>query len=37
MYIKVEGKHVITMVNDKVITDYTEPEGAVAPKGHPGR
>ena len=37
MYIKVEGKHVITKVNDKVIVDYTEPEGAVAPKGHPGR
>ena len=26
MTIKVEGKHVITMVNDKVITDYTEEE-----------
>jgi hypothetical protein len=37
MYIKVEGKHVITMVDDKVIIDYIEPEGAVAPKGHPGR
>jgi hypothetical protein len=24
MYIKVEGKHVITKVNDKVISDYTE-------------
>ena len=28
MTIKVEGKHVITMVNDKVITDYTEEENA---------
>ena len=26
MTIKVEGKHVITKVNDKVITDYTEEE-----------
>ncbi|MFT4550490.1 MAG: hypothetical protein ACI8XO_001772 [Verrucomicrobiales bacterium] len=25
-YIKVEGKHVIIKINDKVITDYTEPE-----------
>ena len=28
MTIKVEGKHVITKVNDKVITDYTEEENA---------
>jgi hypothetical protein len=33
----VEGKHVVTKVDGKVIVDYTEPEGAVAPKGHPGR
>ena len=26
MTIKVEGKHIVTMVNDKVITDYTEEE-----------
>ncbi len=26
LYIKVEGKHVITKVNDKVISDYTEEE-----------
>jgi hypothetical protein len=26
--IKVEGKHIVTKVNDKVITDYTEEEGA---------
>ena len=37
LYIKVEGKHVITKINDKTIVDYTEPEGTTAPKGHPGR
>jgi hypothetical protein len=37
LYIKVEGKHVITKVNNTVVVDYTEPENAVAPKGHPGR
>jgi len=37
LYIKVEGKHVITKINDKTIVDWTEPEGAGAPKGHPGR
>ncbi len=26
-YIKVEGKRVIIMINDKVVVDYTEPEG----------
>ena len=35
--IKVEGKHVVTKVNDKVITDWTEPEGFEPPKGHAGR
>jgi hypothetical protein len=28
--IKVEGKHVIVSINDKVVTDYTEPEGKKA-------
>ena len=26
LYIKVDGKHVITKVNDKVIVDWTQPE-----------
>lgn len=33
----VKGKRVVTKVDGKVIIDYTEPEKAVAPKGHPGR
>ncbi len=37
LYIKVEGKRVITKVNDHTVVDYTEPENATAPKGHPGR
>jgi hypothetical protein len=37
LYIKVEGKHVITKVNDKVIVDYTEPEGFQPKPNHPGR
>jgi hypothetical protein len=37
LYIKVEGKHVITKINDKTIVDWTEPEGAAAPNGHAGR
>ena len=36
-YIKVEGKHVITKVNDIVVTDWTQPDGFVPPEGHPGR
>ncbi|MCC6287783.1 MAG: DUF1080 domain-containing protein [Chitinophagaceae bacterium] len=35
--IRVEGKHVITKINGQTIIDWTEPENAVAPKGHPGR
>ncbi|HRO45224.1 DUF1080 domain-containing protein [Agriterribacter sp.] len=35
--IRVEGKHVITRINGQTIIDWTEPENAVAPKGHPGR
>ncbi|MBS1749909.1 MAG: DUF1080 domain-containing protein [Bacteroidetes bacterium] len=37
LYIKVEGKHVITKINGQIVTDWTEPDGALAPKGHPGR
>jgi hypothetical protein len=36
-YIKVEGKHVITKINDIVVTDWTQPDGFVPPEGHPGR
>lgn len=35
--IRVEGRHVITKINGQTIVDWTEPENAVAPKGHPGR
>lgn len=37
LYIKVEGKHVITKINNTVVTDWTQPDGFVPPKGHPGR
>ena len=37
MEVIVEGKHVVTKVDGKVIIDYTEPENVQAPKGHPGR
>jgi hypothetical protein len=37
MSIRVEGKHVVTKINDKTIVDWTEPGGAAAPKGHTGR
>ncbi len=30
-YIKVEGKHVIIKINDKVVVDYTEPENVQRP------
>jgi len=36
-YIKVVGKHVIIKINNKQVLDYTEPENAKAPDGHPGR
>lgn len=35
--IRVEGKHVVTMVNDKVVTDYTEPADFQPTPRHPGR
>lgn len=37
LYIKVVGKHVITKINGQTVTEWTEPEGATAPEGHPGR
>ena len=37
LYIKVEGKNVVTKINGQTITDWTEPDGAKAPEGHPGR
>jgi hypothetical protein len=37
LYIKVEGKHVITKINNTVVTDWTQPHGFVPPKGHSGR
>ncbi len=37
MEIKVEGKHIVTKVDGKVISDFTEPEGWVPPKGMDGR
>ncbi len=37
MEIKVEGKHIVTKVDGKVISDFTEPENWTPPKGMPGR
>ncbi len=37
MSITVIGKHVVTKINGQTIIDWTEPEGAVASEGHPGR
>lgn len=37
LYIKVQGKHVITKINKTVVTDWTQPDGFVPPEGHPGR
>jgi hypothetical protein len=37
MTIRVEGRHVVTKVNDKVITDWTEPEPPTPPAGNKGR
>ena len=36
-YIRVEGKHVITKINDIVVCDWTQPDGFVPPKGHEQR
>jgi hypothetical protein len=37
LYIKVEGKRILTKVNDKVISDWTEPDGWKGPEKMPGR
>jgi 3-keto-disaccharide hydrolase len=37
MEIIVEGKHVVTKVNGKVIIDWTQPDDFTSPKGHPSR
>jgi hypothetical protein len=34
MDIRVEGKHVVIKVDDKVVTDWTQPDDYVSPKGH---
>ena len=36
-YIKVQGKHVIVKINNDVVTDWTQPDDYVAPKGQPER
>lgn len=36
-YIKVEGKHVIIKINDKIVVDYTEPENVQRPDNMKGR
>jgi hypothetical protein len=36
-YIRVEGKHVIVKINDKVVTEWTQPDGFVPPEGHANR
>lgn len=36
-YIKVEGKKVTIKINDKVVTEYTEPDDYKAPEGMAGR
>ena len=36
-YIRVEGKHVIIKINDRVVTDWTQPDGFVPPEGHRNR
>lgn len=35
--ILVQGKHVVVKLNDKVVTDWTQPDGFVPPENHPGR
>lgn len=37
LYFKVQGNRITSSINDKTVIDYTEPENAVAPRGHPGR
>jgi len=37
MYIKVKGKHIIVKINDKLITDYTEPANVQREENMKGR
>ncbi|SDR82183.1 DUF1080 domain-containing protein [Opitutus sp. GAS368] len=37
MFIRVEGRHIVTSVDGKVIIDYTEPENWTPPANFPGR
>ncbi len=37
MEVIVEGKHIVTKVDGKVITDFTEPDPATPPTNNPGR
>jgi hypothetical protein len=37
LYIKVDGKNVTTKINDQTVIEWTEPENAEPPKGHPER
>jgi len=37
MNIRVVGQRVTVAVDDKVITDFTQPDGWVPPAQHPGR
>jgi hypothetical protein len=37
LYIKVDGKNILTKVNDKVISDYTEEDNVERPKNYAGR
>ena len=37
MEVIVEGKHIVTKVDGKVITDFTEPDPATPPANNPGR
>ena len=36
-YIKVQGKHILIKVDDKVALDWTEPSDWKGPSGNPGR
>ena len=37
MTIRVEGKHVVTLVDDKVVVDWTQPDDWAPPRGHAAR
>ncbi len=36
-YIRVQGKKITIKINNKTVLEYTEPDNAIAPEGHPGR